>query len=63
MTYLKAKEVSKKVMWKSCKRVRCYLDTLDAKKYAKLAPKQSWSPKRKDIEMEDNIVKINKPIS
>ena len=56
MTYLKAKEVSEKVMWKSCKRVRCYLDTLDAKKYAKLAPKQSWSPKRKDIEMEDNIV-------
>jgi len=30
MTNLKLKEASEKIMWKSCKKVRCYLDMLDA---------------------------------
>lgn len=32
MTELKLKEASEKIMWKSCKKVRCYLDMLDATK-------------------------------
>jgi len=30
MANLKTKEASEKIMWKSCKKVRCYLDMLDA---------------------------------
>jgi len=32
MTELKLKEASEKIMWKSCQKVRCYLDMLDATK-------------------------------
>jgi len=35
MKDLKLKEASEKIMWKSCKKVRCYLDMLDATQEAK----------------------------